>query len=229
MRPTVRRRGAKHKRASWGRGPERGRKRRLPAIFPHLSVSLSLSLSLSLSIYIYIYTYTYIYIYTYTYTYTYICIYGYGSRLKKPVPGTLRITVFRCFGRLRAVPGTLCITVFRCFCRLRGHSPAIGPAPVDFFGFWNFLRDHRQVHKACRTEDLMEDLFTTSSAIPKRGPCESMLNFPPALAFNGCFASGAGIHPWVATGCAWTAASEARIGHTPFHLLTRSLPVSGNA
>ena len=41
-----------------------------------------------------------------------------------------------------------------------------------------------------------------------------MLNFPPALAFNACFASGAGIHPWIATGRAWTEASEARIGHT---------------
>ena len=55
-----------------------------------------------------------------------------------------------------------------------------------------------------------------------------MLNFPPALAFNGCFASGAGIHPWIATGRAWTGASDARIGHTPFHLLTKSFPVSGN-
>ena len=55
-----------------------------------------------------------------------------------------------------------------------------------------------------------------------------MFNFPPALAFNGCFASGAGIHPWIATGRAWTGASEARIGHTPLHLLTKSLPVSGN-
>ena len=58
--------------------------------------------------------------------------------------------------------------------------------------------------------------------------CESMLNFALALAFNGCFASGAGIHPWVATGRAWAGAPEARIGHTHFHLLTRSLPVSGN-
>ena len=49
--------------------------------------------------------------------------------------------------------------------------------------------------------------------------CETMLNFPPAFAFNGCFASGAGIHPWIITGRAWTGASEARIGHTPFHLL----------
>ena len=61
-----------------------------------------------------------------------------------------------------------------------------------------------------------------------RPRCESMLNFTPALAFNGCFASGAGIHPWIATGRAWTGASEARIGHTPLHLLTKSLPVSGN-
>ena len=60
--------------------------------------------------------------------------------------------------------------------------------------------------------------------------CESMLNFPTALAFNGCFASGEGIHPSIATGRAWTGtgASEARIGHTSFHLLTRSLPVSRN-
>ena len=58
----------------------------------------------------------------------------------------------------------------RCFGRLRVHSPAIGPAPVDFFGFWNFLRDHRLVHKACRTEDLVEDQFTTCPAMPKRVP-----------------------------------------------------------
>ena len=46
-----------------------------------------------------------------------------------------------------------------------------------------------------------------------------------ALAFNECFTSGAGIHPWIATGRAWTGAPEARIGHTPFHLLTWSLSV----
>ena len=55
-----------------------------------------------------------------------------------------------------------------------------------------------------------------------------MLNFSPALAFNGWFAFGVGFHPRNAAGRARTGASEARIGHTPFHLLTRSLPVSGN-
>ena len=38
------------------------------------------------------------------------------------------------------------------------------------------------------------------------------------LLFNGFFASGARIHPWIATGRAWTGVSEARIGHIPIHI-----------
>ena len=45
-----------------------------------------------------------------------------------------------------------------------------------------------------------------------------MLNFPPALAFNGRFAYGVGFHPRNAAGRARIGASEARIGHTPLNL-----------